>query len=259
MQVIMIDLSVPAGMLAASNPRLRCVLEDLGIDYCCSEDRTVQDVAAAEGVTVNDLEAAIGLASEEEPAPHEAWLEESLSALIAHLEFGHATKAAAVSRISTLFEVVAPATSRQVAFGVLRAAFHELIIELMPHTQREEIVIFPFVLAMESAVLNQTPLPERPPGGLRALVHPLSGEHQQIHTALSKMRSAALDLHVHVRDESGRRLVSELRDLSREVHEFMNLEMFLLVPRAMALEERLYAESSIRQSPSSRSQVTLRV
>ncbi|HET7706442.1 MAG TPA: hemerythrin domain-containing protein [Thermoanaerobaculia bacterium] len=252
----MIDLSVSAGMLAASNPRLRGVLEDLGIDYCCSEDRTVQDVAAAAGVTVNDLEAAIGLASEEAPAPHEAWLEESLSALIAHLEVGHATKAAAVSRISTLFEMVAPATSRQVAFGVLRAAFHELIIELMPHTQREEIVIFPFVLAMESAGLKGTPLPDRPQGGLEALLHPLSGEHRQIQAALAKMRSAALDLHVHGHDEFGRRLVSELRDLSREVHEFMNLETFVLFPRAMSLEARLYAEPAIRQSPAQRSAVT---
>jgi regulator of cell morphogenesis and NO signaling len=253
----MIDASAPVGSLAASNPHLRTVLEDLGIDYCCSEERTVQDVATAEGLTMMDLESAIGLVREDgREWPHEAWLVEPLSALIAHLEVGHATKAAAVSRISALAEMVSPFLSRQVAFGALLAAFHELIIELVPHTQREELVIFPYVLDMESAAMGRGPLPRRPDGGLRALVHPLSSEHRRIQHALSKMRAAWRDLHLSDHDEAGPRVLSEMRELTREVHEFMNLEMFVLFPRAVALEERLFAERAQRESPARSSEVT---
>jgi iron-sulfur cluster repair protein YtfE (RIC family) len=189
---------------------------------------------------MNDLATAIGLASEEVPLPHEEWLEESLTALIAHLEVGHATKAAAVSRISALAEMVGPGTSRQVAFGVLRAAFHRLIIELMPHTEREELVIFPFVLAMEDASVHGAALPERPRGDLRSMLHPVAGEHRRIQSALSDMRSARLELRVDEHDEVAARLFSELRELTREIHHFMNLETFVLFPRAIALEEKLY-------------------
>lgn len=235
----MLDSSACVGSLAASNPHLRSVLEDLGIDYCCSEERTVQDVAADEGLTLTDLESAIGHVQEDgrEP-PHEAWLDEPLSALIAHLEAGHATKAVAVSRISALSEMVSFVMSRQLAFGALRGAFHELIIELVPHTQREELVIFPYVLDMESAALGRGPLPRRPDGGLRPLVQRLSSEHRRIHHALTKMRAAWLQLHLGD-DEVGLRALTELRSLTRDVHEFMNLEMFVLFPRAIALEDKL--------------------
>lgn len=241
----MIDHRVPAGTLAAMNQRLRDVLEDLGIDYCCSEKRTVEDVAAAQGVTMNDLETAVGLATEDAAVPHEEWLEESLTAIIAHLEVGHATKAAAISRISALAEAVGPTTSRQVSFGVLRAAFHRLIIELMPHTEREERVIFPFILAMEAASVGRGPLPERPWGDLPSLLNPIAGEHRHIQSALSEMRSARLELHVDDHDEIALRLFSQLRDLAREVHHFMNLETFVLYPRAIALEQELYVTTAV--------------
>ncbi|MGZ8781412.1 MAG: DUF542 domain-containing protein [Thermoanaerobaculia bacterium] len=249
----MIDSSAPVGSLAASNPQLRSVLEDLGIDYCCSEDRTVQDVATAAGLTLMDLESAIGHVREDgRESAHDAWLVEPLSALIAHLEVGHATKGAAVSRISALAEMVSPFMSRQVAFGALRGAFHELIIELVPHTRREELVIFPYVLDLESAAMGGGPVPRRPDGGLRALVQPLSSEHRRIQHALSEMRAAWLELHTSGYDEVGSRVLTELRGLTREVHEFMNLEMFVLFPRAMALEDRLYGE----RSPAGSSEVT---
>lgn len=237
----MLDSSAPVGALAASNPHLRSVLEDLGIDYCCTEERTVLDVATAAGLTLMDLESAIGHVREEggEP-PEEAWTVEPPSAVIAHLEAGHASKAAVVSRIWTLTESASPSMARQAAFGVLRAAFHELIIELLPHTQREELVIFPFVLDMESAAVGGGPLPRRPNGGLRALVPPLSNEHRRIQDALSQMRAAWLDLQGSVHDEVGAHMLAEMRDLTRAVHEFMNLEMFVLFPRAIALEDRLY-------------------
>jgi regulator of cell morphogenesis and NO signaling len=236
----MIDHRVPAGTLAATNQQLRDVLEDLGIDYCCSDKRTVEDVAAAQGVAMNDLETAIGLATEDVTVPHEEWRTESLTALIAHLEVGHATKAAAVSRIAALAEMVGPATSRQVAFGVLRAAFHRLIIELMPHTEREERVIFPFVLAMEAASEQGATPPQRSRGDLRSLLHPIAGEHRRIQSALSELRSARLELHLDEQDEMALRLFAELRNLTREIHHLMNLETFVLFPRAIALEEKLY-------------------
>ena len=44
----MIDLSVPAGMLAASNPRLRNVLEDLGIDYVEKRNAEIDAVTMAD-------------------------------------------------------------------------------------------------------------------------------------------------------------------------------------------------------------------
>ena len=241
----MVDHRVSAGTLAATNHRLRDVLEDLGIDYCCSEDRTLEDVAAAQGVKMNDLETALGLATEDVAAPHEEWLDESLTALIAHLEVGHATNVAAASRISTLAEMVSPALSRQVSFGVLRAAFHRLIIELMPHTERVERVIFPFVLAMEAAEAHGAALPERPRGDLRSLLQPIAAEHRRIHSALSEMRSARLDLRVDEHDEMALRLFSELRDLTREVHHLMNLQTFVLFPRAIELEEKLYVTTAV--------------
>jgi len=194
---------------------------------------------------MNGLETAIGLATEDAAVPHEEWLEESLTALIAHLEVGHATKAAAVSRISALAEMVGPMTSQQVSFGVLRAAFHQLIIELMPHTELEERIIFPFVLAMEAASAHGATLPERPRGDLRSLLHPIAAEHRRIQSALSEMRSARLELCVHEHDEFALRLLSELRDLTREIHHFMNLETFVLFPRAIALEEKLYVTTAV--------------
>src|SRR5437763_5458913 len=103
----MLDTNRSVGALAAEHPRLRAVLEELGIDYCCSGNRNLADAAAAEGLPLQRCwrkSRGHGAAG-----PHVAvWFEKSLTQLFEHIAGHHRTLSIeSLARGTALFELVA--------------------------------------------------------------------------------------------------------------------------------------------------------
>jgi regulator of cell morphogenesis and NO signaling len=112
--------------------------------------------------------------------------------------------------------------------------------ELMPHSEREQKILFPYIEAMEEAWERGTPPPPRFEGGLRAAIAPLCLEHERLSESLRHFR-AGRALLVCIDNRACRRLAVHLQELERDLHEAMNLENFVLYPRGIELEDQLWS------------------
>ena len=95
---------------------------------------------------------------------------------------------------------------------------------------------------MESAWLHGTHAPPRFEGGIAAVIAELEKEHDAIDQALSVLRENRLALDIRRGDAQGARLAEEIRRCESRLHHCINVENFVLFPRALALDMELYDE-----------------
>lgn len=236
----MIDTNTAVGILAASHPRLRLVLEELGIDYCCSGNRSLADAAAAEGLPIQQVIDAIARAPEGSGPHNVVWFDRSLADVVAHVAEHHrAVSLDVLAQSAVLFEIISEAKLLDAELlDPLRHTFHQFVNQLTPHIEREERIIFPFIETMEEAWERGTPPPPRFEGGLRAAIAPVCLEHESMGEALRQFR-AGRALLICIDDRACRHLEHLLRNIERELHEAMNIENFVLYPRAIELEDQV--------------------
>jgi regulator of cell morphogenesis and NO signaling len=233
------------GLLAAGDPRLRGALEALGIDYVSSGDRSLVDAAAADGISISDIEQTLeklnALNNEKTVS-----LDSSLDELIDHLIREHRSAGTdLLSHIAMQFSLLSDQdVARSEGFRALRVIFRRLAIKVREHKDHEEAVIFPLIVAMEKAWVARTPPPPDVEGGLRKSLAALYLEHDEINRALKLMRTVRLSTHCAPRHPECRRLLNQLASLEAHLHASMNLENFVLFPRALALEDEIYAQEA---------------
>ncbi|HYU24902.1 MAG TPA: DUF542 domain-containing protein [Thermoanaerobaculia bacterium] len=101
----MLDTNRSVGALAAEHPRLRAVLEELGIDYCCSGNRNLADAAAAEGLPIQRVTEEIARAPEAAGSRGAVWLDKPMAQIIGHIADRHrAVSLESFARGAVLFE-----------------------------------------------------------------------------------------------------------------------------------------------------------
>jgi regulator of cell morphogenesis and NO signaling len=202
----MVDPTVSAGLLAASDRKLRAVLEALGVDYVCSGERSLADAAAAEGIGVDRILAALSHESGTVAEPPPSWFEATLPELAGHIrEDVNPCTLDLLAGAAFRFEGVGAAF-----FSRERETFRELVRSVTRHIEREERELLPLLDANR-----------RVPHGL---VFESFLEHEKINSLLRKLRdrgplTAALD--------------EQLTRIERHLHETMNFENFILIPRAL--------------------------
>lgn len=235
------DFHDSVGVLAASDSAIRNALEDLGIDYCCSGDRSLADAAAAEGLPVQRVHDAIERGRVATEPIRKSWFDASLRELIAYLHLDHRCVAIEVlAKTAVLFELIAEAhVMDPELLEPLRQTFHRFINDIVPHVEREEHILFPIIDGLEEAWTHGTEAPPRFEGGLRTAIAPNFLEHDRMNSELRELRSGRALL-ACIDDRNCRRLASALEQLERHLHETMNLENFVLYPRAVAMEDQLF-------------------
>ncbi len=238
----MLDTETRVGVLAAEHPRLRTVLEELGIDYCCSGNRNLADAAAAEGLPVQRVVEEIARAPEA-VGPHSViWFDRSLRQLMEHIADHHsAVSLESLARGAVLLDLIAEAKAIDPQIlDPLHHEFHEFVNVLVPHSEREQRILFPYIEALEEAWERGSPLPPRFEGGLRAAIAPVCLDHEVLSDSLRRLRAGRVLL-ACTDDRGCLRLAAHLRQVERDLHEAMNLENFVLYPRAIEMEDQLCA------------------
>jgi len=220
------------GELALEVPHAIAVLERWKIDYCCRGSRSVDEACADAGVTANELMREIGTT----PVVDEArnWPAESLRTLQQYIvDTHHVFTRQAMETITVLAEKVATRHGPSHP-EVLRV--HELVVALVndlgPHMMKEEMVLFPYVAAMERG--------EEPPscfGSVKNPVRMMMLEHDIVGGLLRDLREATHDYELP--DDaclSFRALYERLTELESDLHKHIHLENNVHFPRAVALE-----------------------
>jgi regulator of cell morphogenesis and NO signaling len=239
MQVTTIETvrEIAANSLAAVR-----VFEKLGIDYCCGGDRPLVDVCREKGYDVQEVQRELDSAIAGSQATERDWSTAPLAELIQHIvgvhhEYLRRELPAVAMRLEKVYRVYnerhgPTLTGLPEVFATLRA-------ELEEHLQKEEMILFPAIMAREHARVAQRPSPAMPFRSVMGPIHVMEAEHESAGQALSKIREITRDFELpDYACVTYRALMSGLRELEQDLHMHIHLENNILFPRAQDLEAK---------------------
>lgn len=236
--------------IVVAHPEAVPVLEDAGIDFCCSGEVPLAAACARANLTVDDLMHRIaqityeefqrrsGSLEESSQASNEApilWEGRSLAELTQYIVTRHhAYTQEACERIAPLLKkVVEVHGERHPELHRVKEIFARMVRDFSEHLAEEETVVFPGIVRLESRGTGQ------PLGSEKQLVQNLRHDHRELGVMLDEIRGATSGYTVPSDGcESFRRLYRELQELAHDIHWHVHLENNILFPRALALVPR---------------------
>ena len=170
----------------------------------------------------------------ESTAERKSWRDADPSALIAHiLETHHRYTKDELGRLQSLMESVRKLyEARHPELILVSSLLARLCADLLPHMQKEETILFPFIEALE----HGTTPPFGPPS-VAMPIRVLSLEHEAAAGILSELRCVTSGYNVpEDACVSYRALLDGLQNLEADLEEHIHLETNVLFPKALAME-----------------------
>ncbi len=227
--------------LAVKMPAATRVFEKLGIDYCCGGSRTLEQACQAAHVPLDEVVDLLEVADLTARAarPDTDWQNEPLSELIEYIKNTHHRYVREeTARLKPLFDKVCSVHGQSHPELVsLRATCGALAHELATHMMKEEMVLFPYIVRLEEAVIEKVPAVPPPFGSVRNPVAMMMHEHDDAGNALREMRQAS-NAYTPPPEAcvSYQTLYKALADFEADLHTHIHLENNILFPRAVEME-----------------------
>jgi regulator of cell morphogenesis and NO signaling len=217
--------------IAAALPSSVRVFQTHGIDFCCGGRKPLAAVCRAQGLSFAEVSKAIEASGAAPSGADRDWTREPLGALVGHIvSTYHDVLREELPRLQAMAAKIARVHGSKEAFlARIEEIVNELSDDLVSHMQKEELVLFPAIVARES-------------GGQR-LGMPLSGpisvmEHDHDHAGdlLSELRQVTSDYTApDWACGTCRALAHGLAELAASRHVHAHLENNSLFPRALDL------------------------
>jgi regulator of cell morphogenesis and NO signaling len=227
--------------LALENPAATRVFEKLGIDYCCGGNQSLEQACRAANLAVDQVLDSLEMAEQTTRAEQNIhdWQREPLGDLVAHIKSTHHKYTREeIARLGPLFVKVCSVHGQNHPELVeIRTTFAGLAQELTMHMMKEEMVLFPYIVRMEEAVLQHEPVLPPPFGTVQNPVSMMKHEHDSAGAALRAMRQAGGG-YAAPPDAciSYQTLYKALAEFEADLHQHIHLENNVLFPRAIAME-----------------------
>jgi regulator of cell morphogenesis and NO signaling len=228
--------------LALEIPNATRIFEKLGIDYCCGGGKSLEEACSAARLPVDEVlnrleDATVPLS----PARAERdWRSEPLADLIEHIvNTHHKYTREETARLQPLLDKVCSVHGKNhPELFEIRETFRGLVQELTVHLMKEEMVLFPYIVHMEEAVLQRQRVLPPPFGKIENPVRMMMQEHDSAGEALRQMREASQGYTLPA-DAcfSYRTLYEALGAVETDLHQHIHLENNVLFPRALQIEE----------------------
>ena len=227
--------------IAVENPAATRIFERFGIDYCCGGNQALEEACQRANVPLEEI--IDSLEMEEETAraaqPVHDWQTEPLSELITHIKNTHHkyTREETIRLTALLKKVCSVHGKNHPELFQIQSTFVDLAQELATHLMKEEMVLFPYVVRMEEAVIQNEPLLPAPFGTVENPVAMMEHEHDSAGSALRSVRKASGDF-TPPADAcvSYQTLYQALAAFEADLHQHIHLENNILFPRAIAME-----------------------
>ena len=222
--------------LASTNPDAARIFESFGIDYCCGGERSLAHACSAAKVSLQGVVDALAKHAEE---GDRNWQAASLAELITHIiEKHHGYVRNEIPRLIALIAKVAKVHGQNhTELAETEIAFRALAEELTVHLLKEERMLFPYIVQLESAARSRSRPAPAMFGTVKNPVRMMMMEHDSAGEFLHKMRELTNGYTV---PEDGcmsyKMLYQALPEFETDLHQHIHLENNILFPRAIALE-----------------------
>ncbi|MFB6286392.1 MAG: iron-sulfur cluster repair di-iron protein [Candidatus Bipolaricaulia bacterium] len=240
------------GSFVARDYRAAAVFERHNIDFCCSGDRSLQAACDNAGVDVDTVLSELNELKQTPSAPsaageggrYDRWDLDFLADYIVNEHHAYAREA--LPEIESLAAKVAEAhgeahpETREIAD--LWPTLHQ---EMSDHTQKEELLLFPYVKRLVQAEREGTTVAPPKFGSAQALVDEMEAEHDGTGDHLARIQELSNDF-TPPDDacESFRALYEHLRAFDADTKKHIHLENNLLFPKSLQLERQLLKGSA---------------
>jgi len=228
--------------LAVENPSATRVFEKLGIDYCCGGTQSLEEACDKAQISVDEAIDSLEMAEEisrASKAMHD-WPNEPLGELARHItNTHHKYTREVIARLRPLFKKVCSVHGKNhPELFSMQISFERLAQELTTHMMKEEVVLFPYIVRMEEAAIENNPVVPAPFGTVQNPIAMMEHEHDSAGLALRALRGDSDDYNAPP-DAciSYQTLFNALRDFEADLHQHIHLENNILFPRAIALEK----------------------
>ena len=228
--------------LALETPTASRVFEKLGIDYCCGGNKPLEEACRAANLNVQEVLDSLEAAAQSERGGRgdRNWGAGPLADLVAQIKnTHHKYTREEVARLGPLFDKVCLAHGeKHPELLRIRGIFRGLAQELTTHMMKEEMVLFPYIVRMEEAVMENTPITPAPFGSVERPVATMEHEHDSAGSALRAMREASGGYAAPADScVSYQTLYQALAHFETDLHQHIHLENNILFPRAIEMEK----------------------
>ncbi|MBZ0188968.1 MAG: iron-sulfur cluster repair di-iron protein [Candidatus Obscuribacterales bacterium] len=232
-----VSRATPVGQLVADRPALACILEAHAIDYCCGGKITLEQACQKKGIRVEDvLEQLLAVDQKEKPSAID-WTTAKLEDLIDHIVTDyHQPLRQELARVAPLAEKVARVHGDNHPEMIkVKDVFSRFKTQLELHMEKEETVLFPGIVSMETTGSSQA---FGCGGGIEHPIDVMSQEHDEAGEALCTMRQLTND-YTPPEDACNtfKVLLFSLINIESEMHQHVHKENNILYPRALALQK----------------------
>lgn len=222
-------------------PQATRVFEKLKIDYCCGGDTPLGEACATAGIEVENLELLLDEAREAAVQGSGAldFQTATLSELIVYiLDKHHVYTKTEMARLEPLIDkVIGAHGENHPELRQLGEVFQRVCADLKPHMFKEEQILFPYIVEMERASLQDKPAPFAPFGTVNNPVRMMMIEHDTVGDLLRELR--ALSSNYTVPSDgciSYQTLYQAFETFEQDLHQHIHLENNILFPRAIEME-----------------------
>lgn len=227
-------------------PKVRTLLEELSIDYCCGGKQSLKDACQKAGQAwqsvIEKLEEAIHQ-SNSETGQTKDWTKVSLTELAEHIiHTHHAYLRAQFPRMETLVNKVynAHKINHGEMLQKLEKVLGNLRMDIEMHLAKEEQILFPLIKEMDAFSAGQDHRPTVHCGTVKNPIRQMEFEHDTAGSLLVQMRNITGDYTLpEDACQSFRALYDGLWELEKDLHEHIHLENNILFPRSIQLESEL--------------------
>ena len=230
--------------LALAIPNATRVFEQTRIDYCCGGDRLLSEACQTAGVDLGELQQLFDTTAE----PTAGTLDfsaMSLAELITHiLDTHHVFTKSEMERLQTLTaKVLAAHGANHPELSHLSDLLRDLFDELKQHMFKEEHILFPLIIEMEQAALQNRPIPFAPFGSVNNPIGMMMFEHDSAGETLRALRRLTADYAVpQDACASYQALYEGLEGFEQDLHQHIHLENNMLFPKAVQVEQAAQAQ-----------------
>lgn len=228
------------GELVAERPSRARVFERWGLDYCCGGKQRLADICAKKAVSLNNVLDELEAEAAKVQLDNNDWTTAPLSDLVTHIICTHhAFLRETLPRLTFLTEKVRNAHSeRHPELVELAQVFAAFRLEMEAHAEKEEQVLFPFIVRLEQA----SSLPAFACGSVHNPIQHMEEEHEQAGAALETMNRLTNGYKIPAGAcATYRVMLNLLAELEADTHRHVHKENSILFPRAEAREAELAA------------------
>lgn len=234
------ESSVTVAEIAANSLAAVRVFERLGIDYCCGGKRPLGEICQEKGLDAGAVQRELDAAGKTSEAGERDWASAPLRDLVDHIVNTHHAYLKRefqplAERLAKVYHVYNERYGPTLVG--LPEVYAGLRSELETHMFKEERILFPAIVAVESAAVAGAPLPRTPFGPFANPIGMMEAEHESAGQALTQIRAItgnfAMPDYACV---TYRALMTGLQELEQDLHLHIHLENNILFPRAIELE-----------------------